>query len=170
MDVHPPPRSTRKAFCTIKKKNRKKRKNWNDRKNRKYRKKTKKDNQKTLAETFPPLFCFFLFFGLRLLRKYFWKNAFHYRPLVFTFTQRKRRFPKIFRQFILNFFHWRPDFFESEVAPKKESSIWTNRLSVKQDFVYKEEGIIWTELVRWGLPLKKKCCLERKWIIRKNVY
>ena len=108
--------------------------------------------------------------------------------------------------------------FQWEVASKEESSIWTNRLSVKQDFVYKEEGIIWTELVRWGLPFKKKstqkesrlsgkmffkkhklffngkdffykekgiiwtelvrwglsfknaCYLERKWIIRKNVY
>ena len=60
---------------------------------------------------------FFGFFGLRLLRTYFWKNTFHYRPLVFTISLRKllkRFFPKYFRQFILNFFLWRPDFFKGQ--------------------------------------------------------
>ena len=111
------------------------------------------------------------------------QNTFHYRPLVFTIALRKRLFPKYFRQFILNFFLWRPDFskgssllslktglFQREVASREESSIWTNRLCVKQDFVKRKKGIIWTELVRWGLSSKKKCYLERKWIIRKNVF
>ena len=60
--------------------------------------------------------------------------------------------------------------FQREVACKEESSIWTNRLSVKQGFFSKEKVIIWTELVRWWLSFKKKYYLERKWIIRKNVY
>ena len=59
---------------------------------------------------------------------------------------------------------------QREVASREESSIWTNRLSVKQDFFYKERGIIWTELVRWGLFFSEKCHLERQWIIKKNAF
>ena len=76
------------------------------------------------------------------------KNTFHYRPLVSTISLRKRLSPEYVRQFISNSFLWRPDFFskrssllslktglfQREVACKEESSIWTNRLSVKQGF------------------------------------
>ena len=40
--------------------------------------------------------------------------AFHYRPLVFTISLRKRLFPKYFRQSILNFFLWK-----NQKKPKK---------------------------------------------------
>ena len=129
--------------------------------------------------------CFLFFFVFSVCSVYgcfghiLEKNTFHYRPLVFTISLRKRLFPKYFRQFILNFFLWRPDFskgssllslktglFQREVASREESSIWTNRLCVKQDFVKRKKGIIWTKLVRSGLSSKKKCYLERTWIIR----
>ena len=66
------------------------------------------------------------------------KNTFHYRPLVSTISLRKRLSPEYVRQFISNFFLWRPDLckglFQREVACKEESSIWANSLSVKQGF------------------------------------
>ena len=194
----PPPRSTfcillsaqsstRKLFAQFKEKQ-KKQKNKKQQKNKK---------NKTLRELWGNsgwdislrvlFFCFFCFLFVCSVYDCFGhildKNTFHYRPLVFTISLRKRLFPKYFRQFILNFFLWRPGFstgssllslktglFQREVASREESSIWTNRLCVKQDFVKRKKGIIWTELVRWGLSLKKKCYLEREWIIRKNVF
>ena len=113
------------------------------------------------------LFVFFLFFlFFRFVRftvasGIFLKKTLSitYRPLVFAISLRKRLFPKYFRQFILNFFLWRPDFskgssllslktglFQREVASREESSIWTNRLCVKQDFVKRKKRIIWTQL------------------------
>ena len=157
----------------------------------KKQKKTKKPKPwgKCLSQSFLRVFGFFVFFGFSVCSVYgsfghiLEKNTFHYRPLVFTISLRKRLFPKYVRQFILNFFLWRPDFskgrsllslktglFQREVASREESSIWTNRLCVKQDFVKRKKRIIWTKLVRWGLSFKKKCYLERKWIIRKNVF
>ena len=77
------------------------------------------------------------------------EKTFHYQPLVSTIFVRKRLSPKYFRQFMLNFFLWRPDsskgssllslktgLFQREVA----SSIRTNRLSVKQDCVRRGTG------------------------------
>ena len=141
----PPPRST----CCIllspkflpesflhnqKEKPKKKKKTEKNKKITKKQKDKTKDSGETLAETFPQGFGFFgmfVFFRLfQLLRKYFWKNTFHYRPLVFTIFVRKRLFPKDFRQIILNFkllslktglfqravavFLWRPDFFKGK--------------------------------------------------------
>ena len=83
---------------------------------------------------------------------------------------KKTAFPKIFPAIYFKFFSLKTRLVEREVASKEESSIWTNRPSVKQGFFYKENGIVWTELVRWGLSFKKTCYLERPWIIRKNVY
>ena len=185
------PKFYQKAFCTIKKKNKKKQKN---KKQQKKKQKRTKTLRKLWLRHFPQGFVFFVLFffgfvGFSVCSVYGFfghileKNTFHYRPLVFTISLRKRLFPKYFRQFILNFFLWRPDFskgssllslktgiFQREVASREESSIWTNRLCVKQDFVKRKKGIIWTKLVRWGLSFKKKCYLERKWIIRKNVF
>ena len=189
------PKVLPESFLHNLKEKQKKQKKRNNQKNKK-NKKTKKNKKKTKKQKKNPegnvsarvssesfFFLFFGLFGLRLLRAYSWKNTFHYRPLVFTISLRKRLFPKYFRQFILNFFLWRPDFskgssllslktglFQREVASREESSIWTNRLCVKQDFVKRKKIIIWTKLVRWGLSCKKKCYLERKWIIRKNVF
>ena len=119
-------------------------------KNKKQPKKTKKKNKKTktLREMSQPefpqslFFFFFCFFGFSVCSVYgcfghiLEKNTFHYRPLVFTISLRKRLFPKYFRQFILNFFLCRPDFskgssllslktrlFQREVASREESSI-----------------------------------------------
>ena len=161
----------------LKEKQKKQKKTRNNQKKNKKKKHTKKN--KTLREMSQPEFpqslcflCFFWFFGLfglRLLRAYYWKKHF---PLP---AFGKRFFPKYFRQFILNFFLWRPDFskgssllslktglFQREVASREESSIWTNRLCVKQDFVKRKKGIIWTELVKWGLSSKKKMLLRKK--------
>ena len=158
----PPPRSTRKAFCTIEKKNRKKRKTETTEQTENTEKNQKRQPKDSGWDIPPPLFYVFSFCSVHayfgnIFEKHFPLPAFgiHYFP-------KKTAFPKIFPaicfkllslktglfQGAVAFFPWRSDFFGSEVAPKEESSIWTNRLSVKQDFVYKEEGIIWTELVR----------------------
>ena len=50
------------------------------------------------------------FFGRHISKK----NTFHYRPLVSTISLCKRLSPKYVRQFILNFFLWRPDFFKGK--------------------------------------------------------
>ena len=68
------------------------------------------------------------------------KNTFHYWPLVSTISLRKRLSPEYVRQFILNFFgssllSLKTGLFQREVACNQESSIWTNRLSVKQGFL-----------------------------------
>ena len=61
------------------------------------------------------------------------------------------------------FFLWKPDFFKGEVASKKESSIYTHRLSVKQDFQKRKTGIIWTELVT-----SKRVVLFQEVLLRKT--
>ena len=126
--------STRKLFAQSKRKTEKKKKLKKPKKITEKQKDKTKDSGETLAETFPSGFWFFWYFCFfwlfRLLRKYFWKNTFHYRPLAFTIFVRKRLFPKDFRQIILNFkllslktglfqravafFLWRPDFFKGK--------------------------------------------------------
>ena len=48
------------------------------------------------------------------LSPYIGKNTFHYRPLVSTISLWKRLSQKYVRQFIWNFFLWRPDFFKAK--------------------------------------------------------
>ena len=104
------PKFCQKAFCTIKNKNRKTEKNWKKNENKQKKQKgTKKKNKRLWGNSgwdsslgvlffFFAFFVFSVFFGLRLPRKYFWKNTFHCRPLISTISLRKRRFPKYFRQ------------------------------------------------------------------------
>ena len=43
-----------------------------------------------------------------------YQNTFHYRPLVSTISLRKRLSPEYVRQFVSNFFLWRPDLFKGK--------------------------------------------------------
>ena len=146
----PPPRSTfcillcaqsstRKLFAQLKRKTKKKKNNKKQRttkttKKTKNQKKQKKQRllRKLWLRHFPQFFCFFVFFGLRLLRTYFWKNTFHYRPLVFTISLRKRLFPKYFRQFILNFFQLKRKTKNTKKANKKQKKNTHKKKQKKQ--------------------------------------
>ena len=75
----------------------------------------------------------------------------------------------------LNFFSLKTGLVQREVASQEESSIWTNRLSVKQDFFYKEKGIYMKRTSKMGqmgrLFQEKKCSLRKTGgLIKKNVY
>ena len=118
--------STRKLFAQLKRKTKNTKKQETTKKNQKtkkpknqtHKKKQKKQNPegnvsaRVSSESlfFLFFFVFFVFFGFSVCSVYgcfghiLEKDTFHYRPLVFTISLRKRLFPKYFRQFILNFF------------------------------------------------------------------
>ena len=120
----PPPRSTfsillsaqsstRKLFAQLKRKTKKTRNNQKKEKTKKQKKNWGKCLSQSVLGYFFFLLLFFFFWGggcFRFVRFtvasgiFLKKNTFHYRPLVFTISLRKRLFPKYFRQFILNFF------------------------------------------------------------------